>query len=134
MIRNGAFDEDLARFYLAEITQALNALHEMGFVHRDVKPENILLDRFGHLKLADFGNAAAMNKDGNVVSMTPVGTPDYIAPELLDTLSTTAAPKSVHDVSVTSKEGNKWAYRNYLFGLGYLRLLVDGRYWLRANY
>lgn len=99
MIRNGAFDEELARFYLAEMTQALNALHQMGFVHRDVKPENILLDRFGHLKLADFGNAAAMNKDGNVVSMAPVGTPDYIAPELLDSLSTTNVAKSVHDVS-----------------------------------
>lgn len=100
MIRNGAFDEDLSRFYLAEMTLALNALHQMGFVHRDIKPENILLDRFGHLKLADFGNAAAMNKDGNVISMTPVGTPDYIAPELLDTLSTTLASKSVHDVRI----------------------------------
>lgn len=79
MIRNGgAFEEDLTKFYLAEITLALNALHTMGFVHRDIKPENILLDRFGHLKLADFGTAAPLNKDGNVVSFSPVGTPDYI--------------------------------------------------------
>uniref|UniRef100_A0A1B0EWQ0 non-specific serine/threonine protein kinase n=1 Tax=Lutzomyia longipalpis TaxID=7200 RepID=A0A1B0EWQ0_LUTLO len=87
MIRNGAFDEDLARFYLAELTLALNALHTMGYVHRDVKPENILVDRCGHLKLADFGNAALINKDGNVISLSPVGTPDYIAPELLKTLT-----------------------------------------------
>lgn len=98
MIRNGAFDEELARFYLAEMTLALNALHQMGYVHRDIKPENILLDRFGHLKLADFGNAAPLNKDGNVISMSPVGTPDYIAPELLQTLSTMNYSKSVHDV------------------------------------
>lgn len=99
MIRNGAFDEDLSRFYLAEITLALNTLHAMGYVHRDIKPENILLDRFGHLKLADFGNAAHLNKDGTVVSMSPVGTPDYIAPELLQTLSTANVTKSVHGVS-----------------------------------
>lgn len=84
MIRNGPFDEDLARFYLAELTLALNALHTMGYAHRDVKPENILLDRCGHLKLADFGNATALNKDGTVTSLSPVGTPDYIAPELLE--------------------------------------------------
>lgn len=88
MIRNGAFDEELARFYLAEIALALNALHSMGFVHRDVKPENILLDRFGHLKLADFGSAIALNEDGSFHSISPVGTPDYIAPELLKILST----------------------------------------------
>lgn len=100
MIRQGAFDEELSRFYLAEMTLALNALHQMGFVHRDVKPENILLDRFGHLKLADFGNAAPLNKQGNVISLSPVGTPNYIAPELLETLSTMTKTKSVHDVSL----------------------------------
>lgn len=99
MIRNGAFEEDWARFYLAELTEALNTLHEMGYVHRDIKPENILLDRCGHLKLADFGNAAQLNKDGSVISLSPVGTPDYIAPELLQTLSTIHITKSVHDVT-----------------------------------
>lgn len=98
MIRNGAFDEQLAQFYLAEMTLALNALHSMGYVHRDIKPENILLDRFGHLKLADFGSALHLNKDGNVISLSPVGTPDYIAPELLQTLSTVKYTSSVHDV------------------------------------
>ena len=99
MMRNGAFEESLAKFYLAEMTMALNALHLLGFVHRDIKPENILLDRFGHLKLADFGSATALNKDGNAVSFSPVGTPEYIAPELLQALSTIKPTKSVHDVS-----------------------------------
>lgn len=103
MIRHGTFEEDLARFYLAEMAVALNVLHSMGYVHRDVKPENILIDRFGHLKLGDFGNAAQLNKDGNVISLSPVGTPDYIAPELLHTLSTYNPTKSIHDVSCTSK-------------------------------
>lgn len=101
MSRHGPFDEDLARFYLAELTLALHALHTMGYVHRDIKPENILIDRFGHIKLADFGNAAALDRDGHVLSLSPVGTPDYIAPELLQTISTYKLSKSMHDVSLT---------------------------------
>ncbi|KAH8301117.1 hypothetical protein KR018_001886 [Drosophila ironensis] len=101
MSRHGPFDEDLARFYLAELTVALHTLHEMGYVHRDIKPENILIDRFGHIKLADFGNAAALDRDGHVLSLSPVGTPDYIAPELLQTISTYKLSKSMHDVSRT---------------------------------
>ncbi|XP_068142732.1 LOW QUALITY PROTEIN: citron Rho-interacting kinase [Drosophila tropicalis] len=99
MSRHGPFDEDLARFYLAELTLALHALHSMGYVHRDIKPENILIDRLGHIKLADFGNAAELDRDGHVLSLSPVGTPDYIAPELLQTISTYKLSKSMHDVS-----------------------------------
>ena len=61
---------------------SINALHELGFVHRDIKPDNILLDRKGHVKLADFGSAARLI-DGKVQTGMPVGTPDYIAPEVL---------------------------------------------------
>ncbi len=88
MIRNGAFDEHLAKFYLAELTLALNTLHQLGYAHRDIKPENLLLDRFGHLKLADFGSSIGLNEDGCFTNISPVGTPDYIAPELLQILST----------------------------------------------
>lgn len=99
MSRHGPFDEHLTRFYLAELTVAINALHVMGYVHRDIKPENILIDRFGHIKLADFGNAAAIDRDGHIFSLSPVGTPDYIAPELLQTISTHKLTKNKHDVS-----------------------------------
>ncbi|KAJ6628969.1 Citron Rho-interacting kinase [Pseudolycoriella hygida] len=108
MIRNGPFDEDLARFYIAEMTLAINALHIMGYVHRDIKPENICLDRFGHLKLADFGNALQLNKDGNAITLSPVGTPDYIAPELLQTFTNTKLTKSIHGVSRIDSSQNKY--------------------------
>ncbi|CAK78969.1 unnamed protein product (macronuclear) [Paramecium tetraurelia] len=51
----GAFDENIARHYFAEILLALEYLHSNNIVHRDLKPENILLDQNGHIKLADFG-------------------------------------------------------------------------------
>ncbi|KAK0158161.1 hypothetical protein PV328_009199 [Microctonus aethiopoides] len=75
--------EKWAKFYCAEVVLALDAIHLMGFVHRDVKPDNMLLDKYGHLKLADFGTCMRMDADGLVRSDTAVGTPDYISPEVL---------------------------------------------------
>uniref|UniRef100_A0A1X7V8G1 non-specific serine/threonine protein kinase n=1 Tax=Amphimedon queenslandica TaxID=400682 RepID=A0A1X7V8G1_AMPQE len=75
--------EEWAQFYIAELVLALEAVHSMGYVHRDVKPENMLLDGRGHLKLADFGTCMKVDKNGKVRCETAVGTPDYISPEVL---------------------------------------------------
>ncbi|KAM9331115.1 citron Rho-interacting kinase [Gastrophryne carolinensis] len=77
------FDESMAQFYLAEIILATHSVHQLGYVHRDIKPENILIDRIGHVKLVDFGSAAKMTSNKTVNSRLPVGTPDYMAPEVL---------------------------------------------------
>ncbi|XP_038215330.1 citron Rho-interacting kinase-like isoform X2 [Zerene cesonia] len=68
-----------AAFYVAEVAHALKALHGMGFVHRDVKPANLLIDRCGHIKLGDFGSCARLSEGGCVSGVTA----DYVAPELL---------------------------------------------------
>uniref|UniRef100_A0A7N8XYL2 Citron Rho-interacting kinase n=1 Tax=Mastacembelus armatus TaxID=205130 RepID=A0A7N8XYL2_9TELE len=77
------FDESMAQFYLAELIEAIHAVHQLGYVHRDVKPENILIDRTGHIKLADFGSAARLTANKTVTSTVPVGTQDFLSPEVL---------------------------------------------------
>lgn len=83
LMSNYDIPEKWAKFYGAEVVLALDAIHSMGFIHRDVKPDNMLLDKHGHLKLADFGTCMRMDRDGMVRSDTAVGTPDYISPEVL---------------------------------------------------
>ncbi|XP_049882032.1 serine/threonine-protein kinase MRCK alpha isoform X2 [Pectinophora gossypiella] len=75
--------EDMARFYIAEMVLAIQSVHELRYVHRDIKPDNVLLDASGHIRLADFGSCLRLGDDGKVQSNVAVGTPDYISPEIL---------------------------------------------------
>ncbi|XP_050079975.1 serine/threonine-protein kinase Genghis Khan isoform X3 [Anopheles maculipalpis] len=75
--------EDMARFYIAEMVLAIHSIHELKYVHRDIKPDNIVLDASGHVRLADFGSCMRLGPQGTVQSNVAVGTPDYISPEIL---------------------------------------------------
>ncbi|KAG8486872.1 hypothetical protein CXB51_020380 [Gossypium anomalum] len=127
IIGKGAFGEDIlsddeARFYVAETVLAIESIHKHNYIHRDIKPDNLLLDRYGHLRLSDFGlckpldcstlqeqdfSGANINegtendersaapkrtqqeqlehwqKNRRMLAYSTVGTPDYIAPEVL---------------------------------------------------
>ncbi|KAI4329982.1 hypothetical protein MLD38_028300 [Melastoma candidum] len=112
LLRNmGCLDEDVARVYIAEVVLALEYLHSLRVVHRDLKPDNLLIAHDGHIKLTDFGlskvgliNSTDLSGPGvsrasileeDPMLSTPenpsdrrkkrsaVGTPDYLAPEIL---------------------------------------------------
>ncbi|XP_022242140.1 protein kinase DC2-like [Limulus polyphemus] len=79
-LRNaGRFSSTTGAFYAAEIVLALEYLHKQQVVYRDLKPENLLLDRDGHLKITDFGFAKKLTDR----TWTLCGTPEYLAPEII---------------------------------------------------
>jgi len=76
------FTESRAKFYIAEIILSLEYLHSKNIIYRDLKPENVLMDAEGHIKIADFG----LSKQGvsyGTKAYTFCGTPEYLAPEIL---------------------------------------------------
>lgn len=109
LIREDILSEEITRVYIAETAMAIAAVHEVGYIHRDLKPDNILLDNQGHVKLSDFGLCKATDEPKSVLldtihelqespkrvrspsvmrhrsrklAMSTVGTPDYISPEV----------------------------------------------------
>mmetsp|Transcript_8664 Transcript_8664/g.19043 ORF Transcript_8664/g.19043 Transcript_8664/m.19043 type:complete len:611 (-) Transcript_8664:387-2219(-) len=80
----GKFPEPRAKIYAAEIVLAIDYVHQLGIIYRDLKPENVLLDASGHIRLTDFG----LSKEGISGSSSGAnsfcGTPEYLAPEILN--------------------------------------------------
>ncbi|XP_037407567.1 3-phosphoinositide-dependent protein kinase 1-like isoform X1 [Triticum urartu] len=97
IVRKGRLSEDEARFYAAEIVDILEYLHSVGLIHRDVKPENLLLTSDGHIKIADFGSVKptvdtpikVLPNSTNERACTFVGTAAYVPPEVLNSAPAT---------------------------------------------
>ena len=78
----GTLNEEVVKFYLAEIIIALEKIHSKNIIYRDLKPENILIDIDGHVKLSDFGLSKQLKKRDEL-STTFCGSPEYLPPEML---------------------------------------------------
>ena len=81
LLQQRRFSEKLAKFYMCEILLGFRHLHENDIVYRDIKPENILVDMDGHIRIADFGLAKLIGKDEKSYSFC--GSPEYLSPEML---------------------------------------------------
>lgn len=77
----GKFAEERVKIYAAEIALALGHLHAMDIVYRDLKPENVLIDYYGHIRITDFGLSKQIPQNGSTATFC--GTPEYLAPEVL---------------------------------------------------
>ena len=109
LMKRDILPEIEAKFYIAESIMAVDTVHKLNYIHRDIKPDNILIDRAGHVKLSDFGlckhthligegqsikkineeelkklsaRATTEFKRSRILAFSTVGTPDYIAPEI----------------------------------------------------
>lgn len=79
----GRLSEAEAKVYIAEIFLGMDALHERGFLYRDMKPENVLIDAEGHARIGDFGLSASGVRSKSDFARSRVGTKLYFPPELL---------------------------------------------------
>ncbi|KAH7915311.1 kinase-like domain-containing protein [Hygrophoropsis aurantiaca] len=91
IVKRGPFDATTARFYFSNIACGLEFLHDYNVVHRDLKPGNILVKPDGYLAIADFGYARHELNSKRTDSWLMVGTPVYMAPELIERQETTGA-------------------------------------------
>ncbi len=80
----GVMNEDTCRFYSAQTLLALEELHKLHIVYRDMKPDNLLLDENGNVRLSDFGISVQLQREYNYKTRGRAGTPGYLAPELLE--------------------------------------------------
>ena len=83
------FEEEEAKFYIAELVLAIEYLHTNNILYRDLKPENILIHSDGHIKLADFGLAKENDKEN--ISKSFCGSPYYLSPEMIEKRESTKA-------------------------------------------
>ena len=81
--KSGRFPDERAKFYAAQITLALEYVHSLDIIYRDLKPENVLLDNIGNVRLTDFGLSKQGVRDHSTGANSFCGTPEYIAPEVL---------------------------------------------------
>ncbi|MBS1889581.1 MAG: serine/threonine protein kinase [Actinobacteria bacterium] len=79
--RVGALDTQEALAYAIEIARGLTVAHARNMVHRDIKPQNVLIDAEGRAKLTDFGISRQLEQDGMTATGRVLGTTDYVAPE-----------------------------------------------------
>lgn len=83
VVDRNKLSENEAKPFARQILEALQYLHSMGISHRDMKPENILIDQIGHIKISDFGLSKFFNFSNNCLVNTPCGSPCYASPECI---------------------------------------------------
>ena len=81
MQKHKRFPEEWVKFYAAQMIVAIEYLHELGYMYRDLKPENVLVNEDGYLLITDFGLSKKLKRDN--LSYSFIGTPDYLAPEIV---------------------------------------------------
>lgn len=116
---NQRMSENDARFYFTEVMLGCECIHDLGFVIRDLKPENVLIDNVGHCRVSDFD--LAIEKDRPPVREPLVGTAEYISPEILSSIEaktpkgTPGPDAETCDSSTVNEAADVWVLGLMLF-------------------
>ncbi|KAG8086070.1 hypothetical protein GUJ93_ZPchr0010g9125 [Zizania palustris] len=110
LMRKDTLTEDEARFYIAETVLAIESIHKHNYIHRDIKPDNLLLDHSGHLKLSDFGLCKPLDSS----NFPNLNEPDYTSakgakpfPDSTSQLSNSTAPKRTQQEQLSHWQKNR---------------------------
>lgn len=79
----GILTKEIAIFYIASLVLAVEYLHMKNIIYRDLKPENVMVDNEGYIRLIDMGTAKQLTQDKGFRTFTIIGTPHYMAPEVM---------------------------------------------------
>ncbi|ORX74815.1 kinase-like protein [Linderina pennispora] len=120
LIKYDIFPEDVTRFYMAECVLALEDVHRLGFIHRDIKPDNILIDEDGHIKLSDFGLSTGFHRQhdssyyqrllDNIHKEHPEDKPTDAAPSSNSTSQQSAGETMRREITLTLSSKEKLGY------------------------
>ena len=116
---NKGFREDVVAYVCFGALSGLQYLHENGRIHRDIKCGNILLTRRGEVKLADFGVATQLQEGANERAKTFVGTPHWMAPEVISSEGNNGGGGEEKSTSGKDKRSKKFSRPSSSFGQGY---------------
>ena len=116
---NKGFREDVVAYVCFGALSGLQYLHENGRIHRDIKCGNILLTRRGEVKLADFGVATQLQEGANERAKTFVGTPHWMAPEVISSEGNNGGGEEEKSTSGTDKRSKQFSRSSSSFGQGY---------------
>lgn len=117
-IRNNVFNEKDTILYLAEIALALDYLHSIGIIYRDLKPENVLFNAEGHIKLTDFGLSKQISlQEFNSQTTTFCGTFEYMAPEMITINNPEIVDQDESDSSSSSLSSYSFEIDWWSFGI-----------------
>lgn len=102
--KSGQKRRDWVSYYCSEILVALELLHSLNIIYRDLKPDNVMIDGTGHIKLIDFGFAKVLRKSSNFRTSTNCGTIGYTAPELIAGLTGYSFPVDIWSYGIMLAE------------------------------
>merc|ERR1719150_3109884 len=111
LMKKDTLSEECAQFYIAETALAIDSIHKLGFIHRDIKPDNLLLDARGHIKLSDFGLCTGLKKSHRTEfyrDLSQASPSDFVSSPKTSSSTETETNTKVFSASDSKRKAESW--------------------------